>query len=241
MYKLLLFLCLSFSFSGVSQTSKLIHGKVSYQDSFQQNIDVINYTAKKLTQTNTLGEFTIEAKPGDVLVFMSESFADQKYVLTAADFERAVLIIKLAEKPIPLQEVEIARIKSMRIEISDNDLKMAKIQKDQNRVKNPGVYTGEIENGMDFVQIGKMIGKLFKSNKPKPGPTEAPLPFKEYAKANFNETFFSKTLKLKPGETSRFLEFCEADPGSTVVIAKNDELAMLEFLLAKKTEFDKLK
>ena len=118
---------------------------------------------------------------------------------------------------------------------------MAKIEKAQSRPKNNDVYTGEIVNGVDFVQIGKMIGKLFKSKNPKVKKTEATLPFTEYAKANFNESFFSKTLKLQPGETSRFLEYCQADPKSKTAIESNDELTMLEFLLAKKSEFDKLK
>ncbi|WP_333599230.1 hypothetical protein [Flavobacterium sp.] len=225
-----------------SQNAKVIHGKVSYQDSYQKNIDVINFTTKKITQTNTLGEFDIEAKINDVLIFMSENFADQKYTLTAKDFQKKTLFIKLIDKPIPLEEVEINQVKAIKIEsVSYNDLKMAKIQKDAARPKNKDVYTGEIENGVDFIQIGKMVGKLFKSKNPKSKKAEETMNFKEYAKTNFNESFFSKTLKLKPDETPRFLDYCEADSKSKTAIEKNDELAILEFLLTKKSEFDTLK
>lgn len=231
----LLFSCISFS-----QTSKLIHGKVSYLDSYQKNVDIINFTSKKITQTNTLGEFTIEAKENDVLIFMSENFADQKYTITSEDFEKATVLIKLIEKPIPLEEVEIQQVRAIKIEKPTyEDARIAKIQKDQARPKNRDVYTGEIENGVDFIQIGRMIGKLFKSNKPKVE-KQKPIPFKDYAAANFNESFFTKTLKVKPEDTARFLEYCEADPKSKSVMEKNDELAILEFLLAKKAEFDKL-
>jgi len=241
MKKLLLSSCCIFiCFIGFSQTSKLIQGKVTYQDSYQKNIDVINFTTKKITQTNTNGEFQMEAKINDVLVLMSENFADQKYKLTSEDFEKDLVLIKLIEKPIALEEVEIERVNAIKAEaLSYNDMKTLKIQKDAARAKN-SVYTGEIDNGVDFIQIGKMIGKLFKSKKPKTT-TEPTLPFKEYAKANFNESFFSKTLKIKPDDTSRFLEFCQADPKSKSVIETNDELAILEFLMVKKGEFDKLK
>ena len=239
MSKITPLLCLLFCCNVFSQ--KFIRGKVSYQNTYQKNIDIINFNNRYQTQTNYAGDFTIEAKTGDVLIFMSESFADQKYKLTAEDFEKGTLTIALIEKPIPLEEVEIAQVKALKMAaVSYNDMKMAKVQKDASRPKNRDVYTGEIENGVDFIQIGKMIGKLFKSKKPKTT-AEPTLPFKEYAKANFNESFFTKTLKIKADDTSRFLEYCQADPKSKSVIETNDELAILEFLMVKKGEFDQLK
>ncbi|WP_264520321.1 hypothetical protein [Flavobacterium sp. N1994] len=230
------------SYIGFSQTEQLISGKVSYQDTYQKSIDVINYTTKKITQTNALGAFSIEAKVNDVLIFMSDTFVDQKYKLTADDFNKKVLIIKMAEKPIPLEEVEIQQIKKIKVAaVSYNDIKMSQIQKDAAKPKVEGVYTGEMVNAVDFVQIGKMIGKLFKSKNPKKDIKEEPMGFKEYALTNFNPSFFSKTLKLKPEETSRFLEYCETDSKSKTAIQSKDELTMLEFLLTKKGEFDKLK
>lgn len=223
-------------------SQKLIHGKVSYQDSFQKNVDVINFDTKKMTQTNTLGEFDIEAKVNDVLVFMSEDFADQKYTLTLKDFEKSAILIKLIEKPVPLDEVEIRQIKAIKIDATSyNGIKMAELERQQSNPVNKDIYTGEIPMGMDFIQIGKMVGKLFKSKKPKEKKQEQTMGFKEYAKTNFNESFFSKTLKLKPEETSRFLEFCQSDPKSKIAIESNDELTILEFLLVKKEGFDKLK
>lgn len=229
------------SFAAFSQTEKLIHGKVSYQDSYQKNVDVINFTTKKITQTNVSGEFEIHAKMGDALILMSEDFADQKYYLTEKDFENGTVLIQLIEKPIPLNEVEIRQVKAIKLEsVTYEGIKMAQLEKQQTNPVNTSVYTGEMPLGADFVQIGKMIGKLFKSKKPKTEKQE-PIPFKDYAEANFNPAFYSKTLKLKSEDIKRFLEFCEADPKSKTVTKDNDELAILEFLLEKKTAFDKLK
>lgn len=240
MTKISTFFFLLFSCTCLSQTTKLIRGQVSYQGSYQQNIEVINYNTKKMTRTNTLGQFEIEAKVGDVLVLLSSHFTDQKYTLSAEDFDKGSVFIKLSENPIPLKEIEILQVKAIKLEsVSYNELKMTQIEKQSNAPKVQGVYTGEIENGIDFIQIGKMIGKLFK-DKPKEEKQEA-IPFKLYAKSNFNESFFSNTLKVKPEDTGRFLAYCEADPKSKTVTEKNDELAILEFLLTKKAEFDQLK
>lgn len=238
---LLLFLCLLSAVKSTAQNEKLLRGKVSYQNTYQKDIDIVNYNTKYATQTNSSGNFTILAKAGDVLIFMSDSFIDQKYKLTPEDIEKGLVTITLSEKPIPLNEVEIAKVKSLKMAaVSYNDLKIAKIQKDAERPKNTDIYTGEIVNGMDFIQIGKMIGKLFKSDKSKTTIPEQ-LGFKDYAKANFNDSFFSKTLKVAPDDLGRFLEYCESDAASKNAVASNDELTILEFLINKKAEFDKLK
>ncbi|MDN3678137.1 hypothetical protein QWY90_12555 [Flavobacterium paronense] len=241
MAKIISILFLLLSCNCFSQNQKLIHGKVSYQDSYQINVDVINFDTKKITQTNSLGEFDIEAKINDVIVFMSENFADQKYTLTAEDFEKSYFLIKLIEKPIPLEEVEIRQIKAIKMEATSyNGIKMAQLEKQQSNPVNKDIYTGEIPLGMDLIQIGKMIGKLFKHKSVQIADKEGPLSFKEYAKANFEETFFSKTLELKNEEIPRFLDYCQSDPQSKTVIEK-DELTILEFLLTKKAEFKKIK
>jgi len=241
MNRILLFAFCFFISLSFSQSPKLIYGKVSYQDSYQKNIDVINFTTKKFTQTNTSGEFTIEATINDVLVFMSENFVDQKYTITSKDYEKGTLLIKLEENPILLKEIEITQLKAIKAEMSQVDIKTARIQKDARMPRNKEIYTGEIENGVDFVMLGKMIGKLFKNKDKEERKAAENVNFTDYAKANFNQSFFTETLKLQPSDTARFLEYCQADPKSNEVIKTNDELAILEFLMSKKTEFDKLK
>lgn len=240
-YFLFFFCFLSYTVS-FSQTTKIIHGKVFYQDMVQKNIDVINYTNKKITKTNSLGEFDIEAKMNDVLVFMSDNFSDQKYYIKTDDFEKGYVSVKLIEKPVPLDEVEIRQVKAIKLESTTyNGIKMAQLESQQSNPYNKDVYTGEIPMGMDFVQIGKMIGKLFKSKDKKDRKAEQSMTFSDYSKANFDQSFYTKTLKVKPQDTGRFIEFCQNDPKSKAVIQSNDELAILEFLLVKKEDFDKLK
>lgn len=237
----ILLLLLFIATTGFAQT-KIIHGKVSYLNNYQKNIDVINYTTKKVTKTDALGEFDIEAKVNDILVFMSDNFSDQKYYIKANDFEKGYVSVKLIEKPVPLDEVEIKQIKTIKIESRNYDnIKMGQLEKQQSRPVNKDVYTGETPLGMDFVQIGKMIGKLFKSKEKKDRKMQESMTFSEYSKANFNQSFYTKTLKLKPEDTGRFIEYCNKDPKSKTAIQNNDELGILEFLLVKKDEFDKLK
>lgn len=241
--KLLLLLLLSLSFFCFSQTEKLISGKVSCQGDFIKGVDVINFNSKKNTTTTEFGDFFLIAKANDVLVFISEAYLDKQIIVTQNEIDKNNLVISLIKKPIELKEVEITKTMSLKVDANYNDFNSIKLEKQQARPTNGSVYTGEIVNGMDFVEIGKMIGRLFKSKAPKSKPKkkQEKIEFKDYAKSNFNESFFSKTLALTPDEIHRFLEYCEADPNSKTIIEKNDELSILEFLLTKKEAFKKLK
>jgi hypothetical protein len=223
-----------------AQAQKTINGKVVCNAMALEKIDVVNLNSKKSSTTDSQGNFSIEAKVGDELFVLSNDYYDIKISLTKEDFKLEKVIINLSKKPIELDEVTINKVEKISLKVSPEEIRMAKIAKFENSPKVLGVYTGEIPYGVDFIQIGKMVGKLFKSNNPKPKATEEKITFKEYAKANFEESFFSKTLGLKKEEIPELLNYCEANPQSKTIIEK-DELAILEFLLSNKTEFKKLK
>ena len=93
-----------------------------------------------------------------------------------------------------------------------------------------GGYDGSIENGMTFVK------RLFISkNKHQPE-----VEFATLAKNTCDQRFYIETLKLKPEEINLFLQFCDADPKSKSLIEYHNVLTMMEFLLAKNIEFQKL-
>ena len=66
---------------------------------------------------------------------------------------------------IEIEEINITTKQKVTPIITYEDLAMTRIANEQARPRNDAVYTGQITNGMDFVQIGKMIGKLFKNKK----------------------------------------------------------------------------
>ncbi|WP_431243830.1 hypothetical protein ACQ9BO_04715 [Flavobacterium sp. P21] len=54
----------------ISQTEKLLQGKVTSNNIPLNKVEVINRTAKTSTTTNALGEFSILAKAQDSLIFL---------------------------------------------------------------------------------------------------------------------------------------------------------------------------
>jgi len=212
-----------------SQTNKALKGRVMSDSLLLPNIEVVNTTSHKSTITDTYGEFVLEAKANDSILFHHKEYQLKRIKLKSADFTSGTFSVKMDKKPEELNEVVIQQISGgWNIKPEWQPSKAAKVQ---------GVNDGTITNGMDFVAIGKMIfGGLFKSKDKNDIPE---IDVKEIAKTNFNQKFYTETLKLKEDETELFLDFCDADPKKNDLLQNLNELTLMDFLFSKNIEFKK--
>lgn len=239
---LLFFFCL-FTFSiGFSQTEKQIYGKVLSGELLLKDVDIVNLNFRKHTTTDSNGNFSILAKINDELLFISKEYTDRKIILTQSEFDKNNLVIHLEKEPIALNEVTITKMGIPTPLITQADLDRIKLEKQVNTLKVPNVYMGGIENGIDFIRLGKGIANLFK-DKTKNKKTEKLLPqvaFTAYVKSEFDNSFLGKTLGLKPEEVMLFLSFCEADPKSKIILDHQEYFETMDFLITKMADFKKL-
>ncbi|MFV8367001.1 hypothetical protein [Flavobacterium sp. XS1P27] len=229
---------------GFSQTEKTLKGKVFFENSTVSDVEIINSNSKKMTVSDANGDFSIVVKAKDLLVFVSKKYELKSVLLEKAALEKAVFTVFLSLKPEELKEVMVTKMPSIKLSTDkayeQGKLDKLALEKAARTLKNPGVYTGTIENGMDFMRIGRMILGLFAKEKE---PVKKPVPeiqFKALAKNTCDEKFYFQTLKLKPDQIELFLEFCDADPKSKTVAESNNVLTVMDFLLAKNIEFKKL-
>jgi hypothetical protein len=233
----ILFLFL-FQFS-FSQTEKLIQGRVLCDNFPLQGVEIVNLVTEKSTITDTNGRFSILAKVEDMLVFVSEKHDYKRLFLDKEFLDKKNFIISLTRKPEQLEEVVVtkASLNSKGLfsqEVADE------IKLEKGKYRNRQIYDGTIENGADLMRIGGMILDLFIKKKEENKKSVSKIEFKELAKTNYTETFFTDTLKLKPEEIALFLEFCDADPKSKMVLKNANSLSLMDFLLTKNVEFKKL-
>ena len=241
--KLLITLLFIYSQSIFCQSIK---GKVISNNYALSRVEVINSTQKTTAVSDTNGDFSIVAKSTDILVFVSKEHDIKKVKVPPQNGKNSALVVELALKAEELKEVFVNNQPSVKLG-SDTKWEQGKVDqytldKNAQRLKVVGVSTHTIENGMDFMKIGKLIGSLFKKEKDstqisKNKTTEN---FKTIAKHSFEQGFFVETLKLKPDQVDLFLQFCEKDPKSNTLLQDSNELAILEFLLNKNKEFKKL-
>jgi hypothetical protein len=223
----ILFLFL-FQFS-FSQTEKLIQGRVLCDDFPVQGIEIVNLVTEKNTTTDSNGRFRLLVKADDMLVFISEKYDYKRLFLDKEFLDKNNFIILLTRKPEQLEEVVVTKISFPKIKFDKNIASQLNIEKAANNPKPFGVYDGTIENG-----IG-MIINLSGSRKKIPE-----IEFKKIATATCNQNYFNKTLQLKPEEVALFLEFCDADPKSKIVLENVNSLSLMGFLFEKNIEFKKL-
>ncbi|WP_395044704.1 hypothetical protein [Flavobacterium sp.] len=234
-----LIIILSF-FHSFSQTGRQVYGKIVSNELALQSIDVVNLSTKKSATSDKNGVFNIEATINETLYFISKDYHDIKIKITHENLNKK-LIINLIKKPIEIEEVKIDNKLKFNSVANYNDIKIAKIEKDLTKAKVIGVYTGEMVNAIDFVQIGKSIWKLLKGKKKKPISIEEEIDYQKFIESVFNEDFFVKSLHLNPDQINPFLDYVLTDKSVLEVISKKNKFEMMNVLIIKNKEFVKLK
>jgi len=228
--------------SGFSQTKKTLRGKVMFDNFLLKNVDVINKTTQTSTTTDAKGEFILSAKVNDSIVFYSKEYYLKRLKLSPNDIEVNNISVSMVKKPEELEEIIIRQTANIDFKL---DTKWEQVKRDEitaerneNRLKTPGVYDGVIDKGLNLARIGKTLFGLLKKE-----PANNKLPqneFKQLAKSSCDEKFYLENLKLKPDEIDLFLQFCDADPKSKTLIENSNVLSMMDFLSTKNIEFKKL-
>ena len=221
-----------FSFTYAQTTLK---GKIVNNGNVLENIEVINTTKKKYSKSDAKGFFNIEAEVNDEIVFYRKGYIQKYLKVGQSHFSGNDLTIRLEQSAIELEEVEVTAQKKIKIDMGYDALTQTKIEKEARSPKVVGVNTGGIPNGMDFVGIGKKVANLFKNKDKKEAKTKASL--KTYIKKNLSESFFVKDLNLPQDKIPEFIEYCENDEASAIVLKKNGILDVMEFLMKKRKEF----
>lgn len=232
MRKFLLLIYLSFSFVNAQISIK---GKITSNGNALENIEVINITKRINSKSDINGFFSIDATDNDEIVFYHKKYVQRKLKVTNNLFLSNDIVIKLNERAIELDEVEVFAEKKIKIDVSYDALTQTKIEKEARSPKVVGVNTGEIANGVDLIGVGKKIAGLFKDKKKKEKKDKASL--KTYVKKNLSEHFFTNDLKLPKDKIAEFVEYCEHDEESQIVLKKNGVLDVMQYLIKKRKDF----
>ena len=78
-----------------SQDVSIIKGKVVSESSLLEGIHIINLSKKNGVVTDSRGYFEISAKISDTLQFSAVNLKARRYVLTANDFSKDLVFVKM--------------------------------------------------------------------------------------------------------------------------------------------------
>ncbi len=216
--------------------TKTVRGKVSYFGTPVEKVEVVNLASEQIVLTDSSGNFTIEANPGDEIGFISKEY-DYLVQKIFKDQINNFYEISLKPKPILLDEITVYEEFTMP-GLSYAELGPGDVGGSSVLPPNPFVYNGTT-NGVNFMEVGKLIGKIF-PKKEKTPPEYKPPVFKDFVYKHFTDDFFTNDLKIAYKDISTFVDFCNEDPKADESSYFGNKLNVTEFLLKKAEEFKNL-
>lgn len=215
--KFITFISLLFSLVVFAQKEKLIQGKVIVKDAKSSGIRVVNLFNEKETFTNTDGDFTILAKPDDLLVFSADFLDYMRKIIDEVDYNKGKFEILMTAKVTVLDEVEIrdySRINAVSLGILSKPAK--KYTPAQRRLQTatglyPTLYAGTMAGGsigldplMNWISgRTKMLKNALKSEE-----KEILLQRLNYF---YSDEFFTDNLKIEQVKLGSFKNFVVYD------------------------------
>ncbi|MTH15144.1 hypothetical protein [Flavobacterium sp. LC2016-01] len=217
----------------ISQTEKLINGKVLSENIPLKKVEVINKTTKISTKTNELGEFSILVKAHDSLIFFYKDSFFSRLKISQENINQNNLIVNKVLKPEELNEVIITKIEFDKVKVDADAVADVLISKNVKDLSwNTGVNDNRIREALrvSFPLKGKQKKTIELGDDR----------FKKLIMAYCPPDFFIKNLKLKPEEKELFIDFCDSDPKSKTLLENPNVLTIMDFLFLKNEEFKKL-
>ena len=227
---------------GYSQTDERrpLRGQVMYRNVPVPNENVINTTAEKATITNDKGEFLINVKEGDELVFTAINYQIEILKVTAEILAKNRLVVEVDEKVTELDEVTVSPENQKKfLQLQNEEFKQYTYETDatgevQNIALDPTVRG--MQDGVNFVNIFKA---LFLAKSKDTGETRTPLKVSEVLRQVYDDDFFVQDLQLPQDKIDAFLLYCDDRLPAQSLLRKDNEFQLIEFLVTQSMEFRK--
>lgn len=146
-------------------SAQIFQGKIYDSIATLKNIKVTNISKGKLVYSDDDGNFSIHASINDTIIFNS-LFYNEQILFIRENHLNQIIVIELKATTNALSEVSLTAIKRKDIEtITQEAETQLKNQINQDMINNPHLYGLSPSTNMDFIEIFKLIGKLFKKKK----------------------------------------------------------------------------
>ena len=230
-------LLLSFTLS--SQQRKLIRGKLLYRNSNVIAANVINNTEQYNTITDSDGEFEVNVKKGDEIIFSSVEFKIKSIIITDEIIKKNRLVVNITERVNILDEIVISPENTEKfLDLKEEEFKgFDYVQDKSSRLDNVIMREGRLNNGIDVVNAFKLISKIISNSSQKTNSTLIPSKILPYV---FDDEFFIDDLGLKRDEIFGFMEYIDEKLTSKELLKKSKEFLLIDYLYNAVEDFKRL-
>ena len=233
---LFLFLSLQFAYN---QDRELIQGKVIYRNINVVAANVINNTSQNTTITDDLGEFQIYAREGDEIIFSSVQYIIRTVRITNEIIKNKRLTVQINERIRELDEVVITPENTEKfLDLKEEEFKGFDYIADKStRVQNNLTETRQLKNGVDFVNIFKLLKTIIDS---KSEEEKESLLASEVIPYLFEDDFFTESLLLASSQIVDFLIYIDSRPNSVDILLEKNQFLLIDFLLNESIRYKEI-
>ena len=215
-----------------------LRGKVLYQDSSVVAANILNTNSENATITDDNGEFAIEVKLGDELIISSVQYEIRAIIITKGILQRNRLVVDVNEKITALDEVVVSPTRPEKfLDLQEEEFKKFDYTSDKStRVENEILRKNQLYEGVDFVNIFKLMYKSLRKKKADEGDefTYAP---SDVIRQIYPDTFFTEELNVPQDQIGLFLEFIDDRLEAKDLLKKENEFQLMDFLIKQSEKF----
>ena len=232
-----LFFSINFIFG---QGRNLIKGKLLYKNTSVVAANVINKTAQLTTITDSNGEFEIEVTNGDEVIFSSVQYRIRSIIITPDILKKNRLVVSVNENITELKEVVVTTEDIEKfLNLKEDEFKGVDYDQDKStKIINKAADDRLFTNGVDFVNIAKLIAKSFLGKTKEEQMSMKPSQILPYV---FEEDFFEKDLKLGKEEVFYFLKFLDSRMKSDALLKQSKQFLLIDYLINESSIFREIK
>ena len=232
--KITLSLCCYIVFSTflLGQERRPIKGKLLYKNTVVVAANVVNNTAQINTITNSDGEFEIDVAQGDEIIFSSVQYLIRSVKITEEILAKNRLVVGVNENITELKEVVVTtEDKDRFLDLVEEQFKGFDYDQDKStRINNKLTDNRELTNGIDFVNIAKLISKAMSS---KTNEERMKMKPSEVLPLVFETPFFEDDLKIEKDQVLGFLEFIDTQMKTSELLKQSKQFQLIEYLVNK--------
>ena len=233
----LLFLALLCSYLNFGQESRTsIKGRLLYRNSNVIAANVVNNSSQLNTITNGEGEFEIPVRVGDELIFSSVQYKIRTVKVTAEMIKKNRIVVSINERVNILDEVVVGPENQQKfLDMKKEEFKRVDYTQDKStKLINRAADDRQLANGLNFVNVAKLLGRLLSKNK---GDSEKKLIPSEVLPYLFETAFFNQDLGLNAEETEGFLMEMDRVLPTQKLFKKDMEFQLIDYLVKASQEY----
>ena len=218
-----------------------IKGKVLYKNVNVNSANVINNTSQQATTTNEEGEFEIEVKLNDKLIFSSVQYQIRELNITKEILQKNRIVIDVNEKVTELDQVVVTPDdKEKFLDLKEEEFKRFDYTFDKStRVSNVINEQGKLQDGINFINLFKLIRENLKQNKEEENVVSSYKP-SNLIREFYDDIFFTSNLNIPKEKIEEFLIFCDDNFPSRILLKKDNEFELIDFLVKQSEKYQKI-